>query len=734
MQHSMLMSDPTVTDSMTDSMISPTTVIQPADSGPVNRPPETATRPRYETPALAVLLIATAIAYLWDLGRNGWGNTFYAAAVQAGTKSWKAFFYGSFDSGNFITVDKPPASLWIMSLSGRIFGFNSWSMLAPEALLGVAAVALLYAAVRRVWGGPAGLLAGAALATTPAAALMFRFNNPDAALTLLLVAAAYTLTRAVEGGRMRWLMATALLIGTAFLAKELQAMLVLPGLALAYLVAAPVPIWKRIWQLLAAGAVLVVSGLWWPLLVDAIPAASRPYIGGSTKNSVIQLALGYNGLGRVTGNENGAGGPGPRLSGNLPGAAEGLGNAGQGRRAFGGGGGPGFGGSTGITRMLSDQFGGLVAWLLPVAIIGLLAGVWLTHRAPRTDARRASLVVWGGWLLVTTAVLSFSSGIIHPYYTVALAPGVAAMATMTLPALWQRRDRFPARAVLAVMTATAGVTAYVLLGRATGWLPWLRWTVLVAGLLAALGLLAVPLVTSRLGRRAGGGIAVAALLAGAAAPVAWSADTIGTTHTGSVPTAGPAQASGGNFPGGGAFRQLQAEAGAQSPNSAELPNGAQLPEGLSSQLLEELRNGQQPGGFPGGGRGGPDAGNEKVDSSLVAALRKDAGKYRWSAAASSSMSAGPLELASGTAVMSLGGFSGSDPAITLNAFKADVTAGKVHYFISEGTGGGGFGGGPGGGFGGDPSGTGQISTWVASAFTSSTVGGYTVYDLSKPKG
>ncbi len=189
--------------------------------------------------ALAVLLIGTAAAYLINLSASGYGNSFYAASVQAGTKSWKALFFGSLDSSNFITVDKPPASLWVMALSGRIFGFSSWSMLAPQALEGVAAVALLYAGVKRWFGTGAGLAAGALFAITPVAALMFRFNNPDALLVLLLVAGAYCLIRALEKADTRWVVAAGTMIGFAFLAKMLQAFLVLPAFAAVYMYAAP---------------------------------------------------------------------------------------------------------------------------------------------------------------------------------------------------------------------------------------------------------------------------------------------------------------------------------------------------------------------------------------------------------------------------------------------------------------------------------------------------------------
>ncbi|MCW2545913.1 MAG: glycosyl transferase family 39, partial [Mycobacterium sp.] len=309
--------------------------------------------PAWARPALLLLLAGTAVLYLWNLSASGDANSFYAAAVQAGTKSWKAWFFGSLDAGNSITVDKPPASLWVMGLSARIFGFNSWSMLVPQALEGVAAVGLLYATVKR-WAGPAaGLLAGAILALTPAAALMFRFNNPDALLTLLMVLGAYAMTRAIDGARMRWVLVAGAALGFAFLTKMLQGFLPLPGFALAYLVCAPTTFGKRFLHVLAGGAAVVVSAGWWLLAVALWPVSSRPYIGGSTDNTVLNLVFGYNGFGRLTGSEGGVGGRGG-----------GGGNAGS-----------SFGGATGITRLLSSEMGNEISWLLPAAVVALVAGL-----------------------------------------------------------------------------------------------------------------------------------------------------------------------------------------------------------------------------------------------------------------------------------------------------------------------------------------------------------------------
>jgi 4-amino-4-deoxy-L-arabinose transferase-like glycosyltransferase len=272
--------------------------------------------PSWVRPAVLALLAATAVLYLWGLGASGWANSFYSAAAQAGSQSWKALFFGSSDASNFITVDKPPAALWVMGLSVRLFGLSSWSILVPEALMGVASVGVLYLTVKRWFGAGAGLLAGAVLALTPVATLMFRFNNPDAMLTLVLVIGAYCLTRALEDGRGRWLYAAFALVGLGFLTKSLQAVLVLPAFGLVYLVAAPTHLRRRIGQLAIATAAFVASFGWWVAIVELLPASLRPYIGGSQDNSELSLIFGYNGFGRLTGNETGSVGGG----GGAPGA------------------------------------------------------------------------------------------------------------------------------------------------------------------------------------------------------------------------------------------------------------------------------------------------------------------------------------------------------------------------------------------------------------------------------
>ncbi|WP_442930225.1 ArnT family glycosyltransferase [Micromonospora sp. LH3U1] len=671
--------------------------------------PPTHRSPAWTRPALVVLLLATGLLYLWGLGASGWANSFYAAAAQAGSVSWKAFLYGSSDAANSITVDKTPASLWLMALSVRVFGLNSWAMLVPQALCGVASVGVLYATVKRWYGPVAGLIAGAVLAVTPVATLMFRFNNPDALLVLLLVAGAYATVRALEVASTRWIVLVGVLVGFGFLTKMLQAFLVVPVFAGVYLLAAPTGLWRRVRQLLLAGLAVVVSAGWWVAIVELVPASARPYIGGSQGNSILELTLGYNGLGRITGEEVGSvgGGGGPR----------------------GGGGGP-FSGQTGVLRMFGGEIGGQISWLLPAALILLVAGLLLAGRAARTDRTRAGLLLWGGWLLVTGLIFSFMSGIFHAYYTVALAPAIGALVGIGVTLLWRQRHALPGSgtdatagtrwqrwrplAATVTLAGTLAVTvwwAWVLLGRSPDWYPWLRTAVLVAGLVGA----ALILLAGRLPRRLMPvvlGLGAAAALAG---PVAYAVQTAATPHTGSIPSAGPSVAGGfgrGGFPGG------------QPPGGMQLPGGGQRPG-------DGRDGGQAPGGqapgLPGGGQG-RDAGGgmgglldaREPSAALRALLERDSGDYTWVAATVGSNNASGYQLATGDPVMPIGGFNGSDPSPTLAQFQGYVADGKIHYFVG------------GGGFraNGGSSASQEIAAWVEETFTAQTVDGVTVYDLS----
>lgn len=632
--------------------------------------------PAWVRPTLLALLAATLALYTWNLTASGWANSFYTAAAQAGSESWKAFFYGSFDAANAITVDKPPASLWVMGLSVRLLGLSPFAILFPQALMGVATVGVVFATVRRHFGPAAGLLAGAVVALTPVAALMFRFNNPDALLTLLMALAAWALMRAVEAASARWMALVGVFIGLGFLTKTLQVLLVVPFLGIAYLVAAPTSLRRRIGHSLVGLGAAVLSAGWWVAIVELLPANARPYIGGSQTNSFLELTFGYNGLGRLSGEEAGSVG-----------------------------GGNGWG-ATGLTRMFDGGVGGQVSWLIPSALVLLVVGLFLRGRQPRTDLRRAAYLVWGGWLVVTMLVFSLMAGIFHEYYTVALAPAIGALVGMGAIEAWERRGSWVGAAALGLATATAAVWGFVLLSRTSAYGDWLRFGVLVVGLLAAFVLLG----SRGLSVKVFTGVAVAAVVAGLAGPAAYSLTTVSEAHTGSIVMAGPADATrGGGLPGFGGARGPQGPGG---PGLGAPPFG-------------------RGGGFapsPQGGRGGVggllDA--STPSTAVVAALSEDAQSYTWVAAAVGSQSAAGLQIATQLPVMAVGGFNGSDPSPTLEQFQQYVADGRIHYFA-----------GAGGGFGamaqmGGSSASSEIAAWVQENFQSVTIDGTTFYDLTQP--
>ncbi|MET7650463.1 glycosyltransferase family 39 protein [Streptomyces sp. NPDC005486] len=712
------------------------TALPAPGSGEPNQPPHRRLwrgrpeDPRWARPAFLGLLAVTLFLYLYNLSASDYANSFYSAAVQAGSQSWKAMFFGSLDAGNAITVDKPPASLWPMALSVRIFGLNTWAILVPEVLMGVGTVAVVYASVRRRFSAGAGLVAGAVLALTPVAALMFRFNNPDAMLALLMAVACYTVARALEDGRTKWLVWAGVAIGFAFLAKTLQAFLILPPLAIVYAVCAPVSLKKRFGQLAVATGALIVSGGWWVAIVELWPASSRPYIGGSQNNSFLELTFGYNGLGRLNGEETGSVGGG------------------------GGGGNTGQWGETGWDRMFNSEIGGQISWLLPAALILLVGGLVATRKLKRTSTTRGLFLVWGGSLLITTLVFSYMAGIFHQYYTVALAPYMAAVIGMGAGLLWEKRSEIWASITLAASVVAAAVWSYVLLNRTSDYLPWLKWLVLIGGLAAALGLT----FAGRINRQLALAAASVGLLAALAGPTAYTVSTLQEGHTGSIVTAGPAGASmmGGGGPGGGGGRggfgggpggrTQNGNGGTQGQNQQGGGTGGFPGGGLPGQNQQNGNGGTQNGnggtqgqgqnqqGGPGGqtGDGGGMGGGGGVGGLLNGAsvtdeakklLEADSGEYTWAAAAIGAQNAASYQLATGDAVMAIGGFNGTDPSPSPAQFKQYVADGRIHYFISSGSG---------GGMGGSSSGTSsQISSWVEANFKKVTVGSATFYDLTQ---
>ncbi len=692
--------------------------------------------PAWVRPAFVVLLVGTGFLYIWGLGQSGWANSFYSAAVQAGTKSWKAFFFGSSDAANFITVDKPPASLWVMEISARIFGVNAWSILVPQALEGVATVGVLFVTVRRWFNPGAALLAGSVVALTPVATLMFRYNNPDALLTLVLTLAAYATVRAIEDGRSRWMVLAGALIGFGFITKMLQALILIPVLALVYLLCGPPKLGKRILQLIYTGVALLVAGGWWVAAVQLTPAADRPYVGGSANNSELNLIFGYNGFGRLTGNETGSVGGGlgrtggkhvgtdrmgpvvPPLDGRTDLVADPRGSdRAPGRAVDDPPGSPNRSGP----RCLPP-----VRWLAALHRCHpqLCPGHYPSLLHDRAGAGRRGTGRDGRLHAVATPPRALPPpgpgggnpghgglGLRHPGLESDL---------VSVPALGHRGDwrdrrhrdrsrpegsRRPGRRTGQLRhrlghRRSGGLLAHHCCHSAQWGYPLGRsrhsgrrrvWRCRGIRNFARNGITLPPGFTLPNGVKLGKGVHIPARIFRPGGPAA------GLFGGGGAP--------GGGF-GAGGFGRRGGFAGGRSFGNR---GGGAIAGGAAGGLLNAATPGKQ----------------------LTALLAADASRYTWVAAADGSNTASGYQLATGDPVMAIGGFNGTDPAPTLSEFQKYVSEGRIHYFIS--------GGGFGGGFGGGQGQTGvsdaeQISSWVDSHFTAQTVDGVTLYNLTTPIG
>src|SRR5713101_6489337 len=588
--------------------------------------------------------------------------------------SWHNFFFVAYDPGGFVSIDKPPVGFWLEAASAKLFGFNSVSILLPQALAGVLSVWLLYYLVRRHFGVVAGLLAALALALNPISILTNRNVTIDSTLTLVLLLGAWTVLRAAETGRLRWLLLTALIVGIGFNIKTLEAYLVVPAYGLLYLLAAPHRLRKRIGHLALAGVLLLAVSLSWVVAVDLTPASQRPYVGSTQDNSELSLALGYNGIQRLLGSFGGFGGGssanrpsnGTPPSGNTsrtgtsstPGTPPNFGNggstntgrirAGQQRPSGGSGGGGGAGGLfdigiPGPLRLITQPLAGQIAWLLPFALLGAVALAWQRRPRLQSDRKQQSLLLWGMWLLTMGIFFSVAT-FFHQYYFTVMAPAIAALFGIGVVTMWQdyRRGGWRGWLLPIALVATVAEQVYILSQYPTWGQQLIPPLVVLDGI--AVGALIIARIAPRFhltapGRR----FLVPALTAGVLvlllAPTAWAAIPILTSTQADMLVAGPTQTT--SF---------------------------------------------------GGNAGGGQSANASSEAALIRYLEAHQGTAKYLVAVSSSRGADAIILATNKPVMTLGGFSGSDPILTTSQLAALVESGQVKYFLLSSSGGFGAGG------------------------------------------
>jgi len=618
--------------------------------------------------ALGGVMLISIFMNFYQLGRNGFGNLYYASAIRSMLDNLHNFLYVSFDPGGFVSLDKPPLGFWLHAASAKIFGFTPFSIFLPQALAGVLSVLLLYYLVRRHFGVVAGLLAALALAISPISVLTNRNNPIDSTLVLVMLLGAWAVLRAAESGKLRWLLLCAVFVGLGFNIKMLEAYLVVPAYGLLYLLAAPRRIWVRIAHLAVAALLLLTISLSWAVAVDLTPAASRPYVGSSQDNSEISLALGYNGIQRLLGQFGFRGGNSGSTSGNstrqFPPVGTGsgtfnggnfpqpgAGGTGQPPQNLGNGGGGGGGssgmfntGNPGLLRLFNEPLAGQIVWLLPMALLGMLALAWQRRPRFREDRQQQSLILWGTWLL-TMAVFFSVATFFHQYYLSTFAPAICALFGIGVVVMWQdyRRSGWRGWLLPLALLLTALEQIHIIVSDPS----WGTWLIPLIAIPCALA--AVILFAARLVPRLRHNVRVLApalclgLLALMLTSAVWSTIPVLANEASMLPIAGP--------------------------------------------------RGQSAGGL---------GGSSTTNTALIRYLQAHRGSAKYLVAVVSSNEADSIILETNQPVMALGGFSGSDPILTTTQLAALVKSGAVRFFLLNGSGG----AGPGG------SGQSALITWI----------------------
>jgi 4-amino-4-deoxy-L-arabinose transferase-like glycosyltransferase len=587
-------------------MTSAVSSIERGDDGataPARRLPRS---PSGYTLAFTGVLVVSGLLNLWGLSHNGY-DQYLGAAARSASHSWKAFFFGSLDSQSFITIDKPPLALWLQALTARVIGFGAVSVLLPQVLCGIAATAVLHRAVRLVWGDVAALVAAMAFALTPVAVAIARSDHADMVLTLMMTIAAWGVISAVRTGRTAPLLWAGAALGLGYLAKMSAALLVLPPLAATYVVTAPVSLRRRLTRVAAAGGVLLAVGGAWFAAVALTPATNRPYLGGTQDNGILDLVWNYNGPGRLFGT---IAKPESVLPPGVPVKV--------------------LGAPPGVGRLFAADVAGQFGWLVPLAAVGLVAGLWVTRRAARTDLSRASLIVWGGWAVVHFVAFSFDKSQWHSYYTVSMAPAIAALAGGGLVTLVRARDTWS----MPVLTlGIAGNLAWdvVLLRRTPHYLPWLATTVMIVGAVAVVILVAAW--RSHLAALLATGAITAAVAGMLAGPLAYDITTVRGGEPKGFTQAGPFEKS--------VIPPIQWQS---------------LPMILAK--------------------------NQGFDPRMLAFLKQQRGSARWLLAVPDGVTAGALILATGQPVMAMGGFRGTDPALSPDRISHLVGRGELRFVLA----------------------------------------------------
>lgn len=604
--------------------------------------------------SLTLIMLLSIFMDFFRLGENGYGNLYYAAGVRSMADSWHNFFFVSFDPGGFVAIDKPPLGFWLQVLSTKIFGFTAFSIFLPQALCGVLTVLLLYILVRRHYGQVAGLVAALALAITPISVVTNRNNTIDGTLAFILLLAAWAVIQAAESGKLRWLILSAVFVGLGFNVKMAEAYLVIPALGLTYLLCAPRKLWTRIWHLALALLVILILSILWVAIVDMVPASLRPYVGSTQDNSEISLAFGYNGLNRFNVGANLT--PSPNKStvtkknsvGTISGHLKSTGHpkiidsnlankpaTGWGRffQTI----------NVGPFHLFSVALGGQIAWLLPFALLAIVALAWQRRFDFQKDRQQLGLVLWGIWLL-TMAFFFSESPSFHVYYMTVMSPGLSALVGIGLVTMWHdyRAAGWQGWLLPLALAVTAITQIYML----TAYPHYTHRIILFICIVTSVAVIVLLLLRIKqmlkmhkhffnLGRILVG----IELLVLCLAPAVWSGYSVIHNFEASVPTAGP--------------------------------NTTQANTLTFTNIKTALHTTKQ--------QGTKIVGNQFAD--LISYLQTNQGKTKFIVAIQGTNISDSIILAINKPVMALGGFSGKDQILTTSSMQTLIKQNIIRFFL-----------------------------------------------------
>ncbi len=611
--------------------------------------------------------LMAAFLNIYGIWREPYANPYYTAAVTSMLQSFHNFFFASFDPGGFVTVDKPPLAFWVQAMFASLLGIHGWSVILPQALAGIGSVILIYFLVKPSFGQRAARLSALVMACTPIAVAVSRTNNVDSLLVFILLMGTWLLFKGVKNKRVISILAAFAMVGLGFNTKMLEAYMVLPAFYIFFWLGYKEELRRKIGALLLATFILLGTSFSWAVAVDNISQDKRPYIGSSETNSVLELSFGYNGISRLIGqhrtvvkdqekrpdeetsmlySEKQVRGSEAETTQSPPVGSEsqssffskyGVQNsntlAAWLRKEEGVRQGPRGSlfniGAPGPLRLFQTELAGQISWLIPLACLGGMGVLVGWKKQESVSSKQKECLFWLTWLF-PMAIFFSTADFFHQYYLVMLAPAIAVLCGAGLTEMlidydekkdW-KRWLLPAALGLTTLFQVAILLPY------QGQIG-LRWPIAVG--IAGIGI-TIYLYWGK--EKFSHWVAIGGIVVLLSAPLYWAATPFLYGDSSVFPLASPLLKVSGN----------------------DIPSERQEAGQLSRQ-------------------------ESGVDNAMLMYLENNNTGEKFLFATTNINTAEAYVIKTGKAVMAMGGFSGSDPILTVDRLKEMIARDEVKYFL-----------------------------------------------------